>query len=205
MSSKTPSWNDLRIFLEVARTGTLSGAATKLKVDHSTISRHIAQLELAIDAPVFERDSQGFHITPRGRDLIEYVEAMEASALQLNDAIGGKQRTPSGSVRIATMEGIASLYLSTQFITFHQRHPKIMIELVTSTQMVHVNQREADLFISFFPPEGKGLHVEPVGAFPLHLYAAPGYLAKHGTPQTLQALRCAVFGKIARCLSLIHI
>jgi DNA-binding transcriptional LysR family regulator len=182
MSVINPNWNDLRIFLEVARSGTLGGAARRLKVDHSTISRHIARLEETINSPVFERDNQGLHITARGREIVQYVEAMEADAVALGDALGGSHREPSGTVRVGTMEGIASLYLAGEFVKFGQSHPKIAVELVTTTQQMHVNQREADIFLSFFPPEGKALDVLPIGEFPLHLYASPGYLAEHGTP-----------------------
>lgn len=188
MSPKMPNWNDLRIFLEVSRAQTLAGAARKLKVDHSTISRHIAQLELAIDATVFERDHMGFHITARGRELLAYVEMMEANALSLNDSLGGQRSVPAGAVRIATMEGIASLYLAENLVQFTASHPMTSVELVTSTQQVHVNQREADIFLSFFPPEGKRLDVEPIGAFPLHLYASAAYLEKFGKPASVDDL-----------------
>jgi len=193
MARGNPNWNDLRIFLEVARAGTLAGAAQKLKIDHSTVSRHIAQLEEAIDAPVFERDHHGFRITVRGKEILQLVEGMECHALTLKDLIGGKHSKPSGAVRIASMEGIASLYLSTEFAQFRRRHPLIDVELVTSTQLVHVNQREADLFISFFPPEGRGLEVLPVGEFRLHVYGCADYLRQHGTPQTLEDLRGHAF------------
>ncbi len=189
MSTKNPNWNDLRIFLEVARAGTLSGAAARLRVDHSTISRRIAHLEAILNAPVFERDHQGFHITVKGRELLEHVETMESGALAIAESLSGTSRIPSGPVRIATMEGIASLYLSRQFVSFKERYPLIQIELVTSTQLVHVSQREADVFLSFFPSEGKGLEVEPVGAFPLHLYASESYLARHGVPNSVSELR----------------
>jgi DNA-binding transcriptional LysR family regulator len=188
MNPRSPNWNDLRIFLEVSRAGTLSGAAAKLKVDHSTISRHIAQLEMTVDAPVFERNHQGFHITAKGRELLEHVEAMETAALAIGESLSGAYRTPSGVVRIATMEGIASLYLATQFVGFKSLHPLIQVELVTSTHLVNVNQREADIFLSFFPSEGKGLEVEPIGAFPLHLYASDRYLATYGIPQSVAEL-----------------
>lgn len=188
MSTKIPNWNDLRIFMEVARAGTLSGAATKLKVDHSTISRHIAQLEAVINAPVFERDHQGFHMTAKGRELLSHVEAMESGALAITESLSGTSRIPAGPVRIATMEGIASLYLSRAFAGFKELHPLIQIELVTSTHLVHVNQREADIFLSFFPSDGKGLEVEPIGSFPLHLYASESYLSRHGVPRTISEL-----------------
>lgn len=62
------------------------------------------------------------------------------------------------------------------------------VELVTTTQQMHVNRREADVFLSFCPPDGTSLDVVPVGAFPLHLYASPGYLSQFGAPETLADL-----------------
>jgi DNA-binding transcriptional LysR family regulator len=188
MSVINPNWNDLRIFLEVARSGTLGGAARRLRVDHSTISRHIARLEETINSPVFARDNQGLHITARGREIVQYVEAMEADAIALAEALGGSHREPSGAVRVGTMEGIASLYLAGEFVKLKKTHAKISVELVTTTQQMHVNQREADIFLSFFPPEGKALDVLPIGEFPLHLYASPEYLAEHGTPKDVADL-----------------
>ena len=184
MSQINPNWHDRKIFLEVARAGTLGGAARRLKCDQSTISRHISRLEEAINAPVFERDNQGLHITARGQALLEYVEGMESNVVALGEFLGGSHKEPSGTVRVGTMEGIASLYLSGEFVRFAQRYQKIAVELVTTTQQMHVNQREADVFLSFFPPDGKSLDVVPIGAFPLHLYASPDYLARHGTPQS---------------------
>ena len=188
MSVINPNWNDLHIFLEVARCGTLGAAARRLRLNQSTISRHIVQLEQTINAPVFERDNHGLHITAKGRELLEHVEAMEASAVALGEALGGSHKEPSGAVRLGTMEGIASLYLAGAFAPFESRFPKISIELITTTQQMHVNQREADIFLSFFPPQGKSLVVTPVGEFRLHLYAALDYLRLNGAPQDLQEL-----------------
>jgi DNA-binding transcriptional LysR family regulator len=86
------------------------------------------------------------------------------------------------------MEGIASLYLAGEFVMLKKTHSKISIELVTTTQQMHVNQREADVFLSFFPPEGKALDVLPIGEFALRLYASPGYLSEHGTPADVDDL-----------------
>jgi DNA-binding transcriptional LysR family regulator len=188
MSVINPNWNDLRIFLEVVRAGTLGGAARRLKLDQSTVSRHVSRLEASINSPVFERDGQGLRITSRGREMVQFVEAMDASVVALVDSFGGSHREPSGTVRVGTMEGIASLYLAAEFVELERIHPKISVELVTRTQQMHVNQREADIFLSFFSPEGRSLDVAPIGEFPLLLYASPDYLATHGTPATKRDL-----------------
>ncbi|MFK3708693.1 LysR family transcriptional regulator [Klebsiella sp. NPDC088457] len=194
MISSSPNWNDLRIFLEVYRTGSFSGAARQLKMDVSTVSRHIASLERFLSTPVFERNPAGLKMTLTGKELLSHVEAMEANSLAMLDSKhSGHGQHPAGEVRIATMEGIASFYLSGQFIAFHQKYPQIHLELITSSQQVHVNRREADLFLSFYPYEGKGLDILPVGKFSLYLYASPDYLHKQGVPATVSILEKHTF------------
>ncbi|HBM3286801.1 MULTISPECIES: LysR family transcriptional regulator [Klebsiella] len=185
MLPTTPNWNDLRIFLEVYRTGSLSAASRQLKIDVSTASRHITSLERALSSPVFERHSNGLKITVRGREILEYVESMESQILAMMGAhLSEVNNMPSGKIRIGTMEGIASFYLAEKFAIFCKKYSEISVELLTSSHQVHVNRREADLFLSFYPYEVKGLDIMPIGKFSLYLYAAPSYLSRCGTPES---------------------
>jgi DNA-binding transcriptional LysR family regulator len=181
-------WDDLRIFLAVARLGNLSRAGRQLGIDHSTVGRRISALEYSLGTPVFERDRAGFRLNMRGRDMLTHVEAIEASVLMLDDVSKSGEHGPTGPVRIATMEGIASLYLSEQFVAFNREYPDITIELATSAHNVQVSQREADIFLGFFEPTGRDLEVRKLGQFALGLYASPDYLAAFGTPATLADL-----------------
>jgi DNA-binding transcriptional LysR family regulator len=178
------SWDDLRIFLSVARTGNLSKAGRQLAIDHATAGRRISALEHALGTPVFERDRSGYRLNKQGRDMLVHVEAVEANVLTLSEAIEGGAAGLVGTVRIATMEGIASLYLSEQLVTLTRRSPGLKVELVTSARDVRISHREADLFLGFFQPSGSNLNVIKVGRFGLRLYAHPAYLARHGTPVT---------------------
>jgi len=108
----------------VARCGTLGAAARRLKVDPSTLSRHISRLEETINAPIFERSNQGLHLTAGGQGLLEYVESMEASAVALAEQLGDRPKEPSGTVRVGSMEGIASLYLAAEFQGFFIATPQ---------------------------------------------------------------------------------
>lgn len=193
MDKKRINWNDLRILLELGRNNTLSAAACQLGVDDSTVSRRLAQLEYSLGETLFARDHLGFHITARGRELLEHVQEMEKGALAIIDSVDGTRRGPAGKVRVATMEGIASLYLAGEFVELQRRNPSLEVELVSSSHLVYVNRREADLFLSFFTFEGRGLEVTPIGEFRLFLYAAPSYLEKHGTPNRVEDLREHVF------------
>ncbi|MFL9945842.1 LysR family transcriptional regulator [Paraburkholderia agricolaris] len=183
------SWDDLRIFLEISRHKTLSAAARKLGIDISTVSRRVAHLETSFNETLFVRDHSGFHLTQHGAELLQYVQEMDRGALAITEFGRRDKNEVSGRVRVATMEGIATTYLAGEFSQLRKRHPKLEIELVTSANLVHVNRREADIFLSFFPADGRGLELSPIGEFCLHLYAAPAYLESRGTPTTLDALR----------------
>jgi DNA-binding transcriptional LysR family regulator len=187
------SWDDLRIFLSVARAGNVSKAGRQLGIDHSTVGRRISALEHALETPIFERDRSGYRLNNQGRDMLAHVEAIEASVLTLGDALESGNPGPVGHVRIATMEGIASLYLSEQFVTLTRRSPGLTLELVTSAHDVRISQREADLFLGFFQPQGTELDVIKLGEFALRLYAHPDYLARHGAPSSLAELDSHTF------------
>lgn len=183
------NWGDLRVFLAVARAGNLSKAGRTLGMDHATVGRRISALEFALKTPVFERDRLGYRLNAQGRDILAYVEAVESNVLALGDTLDAEPPGLSGHVRIATMEGIASLYLSEQFVQLKQQHPTISIELVTSPHDVQISHREADLFLGFFEPSGPNLEIKRIGRFPLHLYAHPDYLDKYGVPLSTSDLR----------------
>jgi DNA-binding transcriptional LysR family regulator len=197
------NWDDLRIFLAVARSESLSKAGRLLNIDHSTVGRRISALEFTLATPVFEHDRSGYRLNAQGREMLAMVEAMEANVLALADALDDPASGPTGRVRIATMEGIASLYLSEKLVTLKRMHSNLTVELVTSPHDVRISQREADLFLGFFKPTASDLDVRKLGSFNLHLYANPEYLARKGIPRDKAALRDHVFvGYIADLIQL---
>lgn len=182
------NWDDLKVFLDVARTSSLAHAARRLRVDHSTVSRRIAQLESALGASLFERARTGLRLTEIGDRVLRHAENVESAVIGIRSETGADVAA-SGVVRLATMEGIASLYLAPRMVLLRDIAPDIRVELVTSPQVIHVNRREADLFLSFFQPPGQGLVSEKIGRFVLNLYASPLYLAKRGMPSSGDDLR----------------
>lgn len=182
-------WDDLRLFLQIQRVGSLTQAARQLRVDHSTLSRRLGQLELCLGGPLFERKRSGLKPTELAHLLTHQAETMEAAVLSLREHLGGDAGSePIGSVRIAMMEGIGTTFVARHLESLLIQYPGLRIELVTSSSVVNVSRREADIFVSFFEPEGKGLTREAAGSFALYLYAAPRYLAIHGSPSSLEDL-----------------
>jgi DNA-binding transcriptional LysR family regulator len=178
------NWNDLLFFLELARQGRLMPAAKRLKVDHTTVSRRIAELERALGCKLFDRTSEGFALADAGQRLLPYAEAMETSALSITSDVGGMVENLSGAVRLATMEGIASLYLAGHMREFQEKHPSILVELVTAAHLLNLTRREADISLSFAKPMGPRLAARKIGEFELRLYASPIYLQHRGEPRS---------------------
>jgi DNA-binding transcriptional LysR family regulator len=175
-------WSALPFFLELARQGRLAPAARRLKVDHTTVSRRVAELEKALDLKLFDRTPEGFALTDAGRALMPQAEAMEAQALAIANGRETVSRNPQGRVRVASMEGIASQYLARRLPQLAERHPGLLVELVTSPALFNLTKREADISLSFVPVRGPKLEIRRIGGFALFLYAAPSYLAEHGVP-----------------------
>jgi len=182
------NWNDLVFFLELARQGRLMPAARRLKVDHTTVSRRISELERDLAVKLFERKPDGFVLTEDGHRLLVIAEKMEGLGLSVMETIRAAPSEPSGKVRLATMEGIAAFYLTEKLVDFNALFPQILVELVTERHLINLTKREADVSISFVPPVGPRLNVRKAGTFKLGLFASAGYLSRRGVPATIQDL-----------------
>ena len=186
----TLNWDDLRVFLHAARAGNLSQAAKRMRLDHSTVSRRVAQMEASLGIAVFERHRTGLRLNEAGERLLRHAERVESSVIAIREeANTASTGDLAGSVRLATMEGIASLYLAQRFSELRRAAPRLTVELVTSAQTVYVHKREADLFVSFFRPPGPGLISDRIGRFRLGLFASRSYLDRSGMPTSLHDLR----------------
>lgn len=162
--------------------------ARRLKVDYSTVSRRIAELEKDLAVTLFERKSDGFILTGDGHRLFEIAEKMETLSFSVGEAFSNQPGEVHGRVRLATMEGIAAYYLSEKLGELNKIHPNLVVELVTERHLINLTKREADISIGFMPPIGQKLSINKAGTFSLGLFASAGYLASRGTPSRVSEL-----------------
>jgi len=175
-------WDDLRIFLAVSRGQNITSVARKLKVDQSTVSRRVAHLESDLGVRLLERTRERLVLTEFGKKLVVHAESMERGALALAELASGELGEDAPPlVRIATYEGISSFYLAECLAGF-QEHAAVRLEIVLQLKPVNVSVRDADLFLSFYEPEGRGLDKLQAGTITMRLYASKAYLDKHGVP-----------------------
>lgn len=182
-------WGDIAVFLALARHKSLSGAARLLNVNHSTVGRRIRELESALETKLFERTRHGFLLTDAGELLFKDAEGVEAHISNIALQFSGEASRISGTVRVATMEALGSLFLAPRFVDLYEKVPSINVELVTASHWINLPKREADVLISFPKPNGHRIDSEKIGEFALFLYASHDYLEQHGTPATIDDLK----------------
>jgi DNA-binding transcriptional LysR family regulator len=182
-------WNDLKFFLELARQGRLMPAARRLKVDHTTVSRRISELERDLGIKIFDRKPDGFVLTEDGHKLYQAAEKIEGAALIISEDFRATPTEPTGRVRLATMEGIAAFYLAEKLVQFNAAHPGVVVELVTERHLINLTKREADICISFVPMAGPRLTVKKAGEFKLGLFASSKYVLDRGVPASMEELK----------------
>jgi DNA-binding transcriptional LysR family regulator len=193
MGSGAVKWDDLRVFLEVARQGTVHAAARKLKLDHSTVCRRIGKLEDLLAIKLLDRSQRGIVVRGGVQQLLDHIESMETHAISIEDALTGSLTIATQTVRIATMEGIASQYLARRIGQLDRFAPNVKVELVSMPQPADLSRKEADIFLSFFNPRLPGLSSRKVADVALFLYCSESYARVHGLPRSLDDLRDHVF------------
>ncbi|OUL98459.1 LysR family transcriptional regulator [Variovorax sp. JS1663] len=186
-------WDNLRFFLELARTGTLVSAARRLAVDHTTVARRIQGLEKEVGTALFAREAGGHRLTEAGRRLQPQVEAMENAFLAVESAAPAAREGLSGLVRIGATEGFGTMMLAPQLALFAQRHPKLVIDLLAMPRLVHLSRREADIVISLERPARGPVVVSKLTDYVLRLYASADYLDAHPPIASREALRGHTF------------
>ena len=142
------NWDDLRFFLEVARTQRASGAAKRLGVDYTTVARRIRVLEAAMGTLLFDKSrSGGFTLTAEGQRLVAYADAMETTVQSACDQVANTGEALSGHVRIGSTEGFGCFFLAPQLARFRVAHPHVTVDLLPVPHFVNLPKREADVVI----------------------------------------------------------
>ena len=118
-------WDDLKHFLAVARTGSLTQAGLTLRVSVATVSRHIGALERRLGARLFDRKHNGYELTESGVAVRSKAEQIEQAVLSVEREVLGRDRKVSGRVRITTGDDIAALVVAPKLAEFSARHPAI--------------------------------------------------------------------------------
>jgi DNA-binding transcriptional LysR family regulator len=171
-------WDDLRIVLAVFREGTLSGAARRLGVTHSTVFRRLAAIEEQIGARLFERFRDGYVPTPAGESAAKAAARLEDEVLTLERRLSGQDLRPSGVVRITTTDTLGAI-LMRHLRPMRTVHPQIQFEITISNAMANLTRREAEIAIRPTPEPPEILVGRRIADIAHAIYGSRAYLSRH--------------------------
>ena len=171
-------WDDLRVFLAVARRESLSAAGKALRIDPATVGRRIARLEDSLGARLFVKSPQGYALTDAGARLVPRAEVAEA-ALRGLDETAEMPEGLTGQIRLGAPDGCANYLLPQVLAQMCDRHPGLEVQLVALPRVFNLSKREADMAIGVSRPEAGRLVVQKLTDYRLHLAASRSYLAAH--------------------------
>lgn len=182
-------WNALKIFLAIANSGTLSGAAKTLGVNHSTVFRRLNSFEDEVGGRLFERLNNGYELTLMGEELLLVAHKIEASFDDMERHILGKDIQPKGIVKITAPNNIAYRYLPGYITEFNKIYPDIHIDLLVSNQEFNMTNRQADIAVRATPAPPDHLVGRKVRSIKWSVYASKAYAKQHGLPTSTKNLK----------------
>ncbi|MET0124979.1 LysR family transcriptional regulator [Pseudomonas caspiana] len=174
------NWDDLKFFLEVARTRKASSAAKRLAVDYTTVSRRITSLENSLGTLLFEKSrGNGFILTAEGQRLLGYAESIESTLHLACEQVSGSGLALSGHIRIGCTEGFGSFFITPQLSHFLDDYPDISVDILPLPHFISLSKREADIVIALERPEHGPYVCCKLCDYNLRLYATQEYLDNH--------------------------
>jgi DNA-binding transcriptional LysR family regulator len=151
MTERNLEWSDVRIFLSIARSGTLGAAAEQVGQTQPTMGRRLRSLEETVGHVLFRRTRDGFVLTDEGAAVLAYAERMEEEALGFSRALAGKDAHLTGLLRVSSSDWFGVQVLTPVFARFLAKHRDVSLELVTDSRRYNLARREADLVFRITP------------------------------------------------------
>ena len=165
------NWDDLRVFLAVARAGGLSGAAQAARMDPATLSRRIARLEEAMGVALFLKSPTGYALTEAGERMLDHAAEAEIALARATEDAAAASAGLGGQVRIGAPDGCANYLLPQVCAGLQADNPGLEIQILALPRAVNLSQREADFAITVSPPQAGRLQVRKITDYHLHLAA----------------------------------
>jgi DNA-binding transcriptional LysR family regulator len=174
-------WDDLRVFLAVARSESLTAAGKTLRIDPATVGRRVARLEGAMRAQLFAKSQQGYRLTIEGARFLDHAEAAEQAMTAAAESLQGDQGL-TGQIRIGAPDGCANYLLPQVLTAICDANPGLEVQIVALPRVFNLSKREADLAVAVSRPETGRVTAQKITDYRLHLAASREYLARSGTP-----------------------
>jgi DNA-binding transcriptional LysR family regulator len=190
-------WDKLRVFHAVAEAGSFTHAGDTLNLSQSAVSRQISALEEALSVPLFHRHARGLILTEQGEALNRTVREVFAKLAMTEALLTESRDKPAGRLKVTTTVGFGSTWLAPRLQPFLDLYPEVTVSLLLDDGDLDLAMREADVAIRMHPPKQPDLIQRHLMEIDWIVVASPAYLAKYGTPTSVEALdehRLVLFG-----------
>jgi DNA-binding transcriptional LysR family regulator len=184
-------WDNLRIFLAIARAGQILSAAKALHLNHATVARRLDALEESLGVKLFERRTTGTILTAAGDKLLIRVERMESELLQADAGTSGNNI--SGVVRVGAPDGFGTFHLAAHLAKLANKHLDLTIQLVPLPRTFSLSRREADIIVTIERPKLGRAIIKKLTDYSLSVYASKTYLEKTGLIRERSDLESRLF------------
>ncbi len=144
-------WSDLRVFLAVAREGTLGGAARQLGQSQPTMGRRLRELEESLGHKLLQRNNDGFVLTDEGASILAHAERVEEEMSALQRSLAGRDQKPEGLLRVSSSDWFGTHLLTPVLAEFAKLQPRVVVELLTDARLYSLPRREADMVFRILP------------------------------------------------------
>ena len=178
-------WDDVQVFLALARPGSHNKAARALGVDPTTVGRRLAALEDTLGTRLFDRTPLRLVATPAALAILPRAERVEAELHAVEREASGADARIAGPIRITAGDGTINFIVAPALVELRRAHPGLEIVLRGDVRTLDLSRREADIALRLIHPKQPALIAKKLGAMQFGIYAARSYLDHHGTPRTL--------------------
>jgi DNA-binding transcriptional LysR family regulator len=183
-------WNDIRIFLAVAREGSTLAASRKLNINQTTVGRRMQALEAALGLTLFERDTRGYTLTAQGRNMLEVTASMGEAAESVKTRANQLGRASSGKIRVTAAHSSMAHWMLPLISEYHKKNPDLQFETNSAESYISLENGEADVALRAADKiSGDTLVARKLPPVRWGIYCSKSYMAANGIPRSIEELK----------------
>jgi len=183
-SNAMQDFNDLLMFAHVVKARSFSGAATRLQVSRSHVSKAVARLETALGVRLLHRSTRRLSLTEIGEAYFEHCDRILEEMALASDAIGRLHHEPRGCLRISASVAFSTMHIAPLLPDFMAQYPDLTVDLTISDRLVDLAEEGYDVALRIVPKVADHLVASYLAPIRRKICASPAYIARHGMPQS---------------------
>ena len=181
--------DDLKIFVAVIDSGTLSAASVHLGQTTSGVSRALSRLEEKLATTLLTRTTRRMELTEEGHVFLQKARAILGAMEEAEESIRIRRQKPAGRLCVDAASPFMLHCVVPHVAEFRAMYPDIRLELTSNDQIADLIEHRTDIAIRIGVLSDSTLHARALSSSPLHVLASPDYLARHGAPETPEDLQ----------------